>query len=70
MAFCFVNLSIFATLWIMELPALDYQNSFVFMHETGNSFPGASPHEEHNVKTSAFYVHVQHEICMLPQPTN
>ena len=33
-------------------------------------FPAASPHKEHGVKTSASDVHVQHEIWMLPQPTN
>ena len=34
------------------------------------SCPGASAHEEHDVKTSASDVHVQHKIWMLPKPTN
>ena len=62
--------ALFAIMWSMEWPAPDYQNSLVFMNETGFFFPGASPHEEHDVKTSASDVHVQHKIWMLPRPTN
>ena len=34
------------------------------------SCPGDSPYEEHDVKSSASDVNVQHKIWMLPQPTN
>ena len=52
----------FAILRSMECPASDYQNSLVFMSETGIFFPGASPHEEHDMKMSAPDIHVQHKI--------
>ena len=66
-------LSIFAIIAILrrlEWPALDYQNYLVFKNETGKNFLGASPHEEHDTKTSESDVHVQHKTWMLPQPTN
>ena len=44
--------------------------NLAFINETGIFFPGTSPHEEHDVKTSASDVHAQHKIWMLPQPTN
>ena len=56
---------IFAILRNRNWPNLYYQNSFVFMNETGKSFPGASPHEEHDVKTSVSDLHAQHKIWML-----
>ena len=40
------------------------------MNETEKKFTVASTHEEHDVKTPASDVHVQHKIWMLPQPTN
>ena len=60
----------FAILRSMEWTAPDYQNSLVFMNETGKHFLCASPNEEHDMKNSASDVHVQHKILMIPQPTN
>ena len=50
--------AIFAILRSMEYPTPDYHKPLVFMNETGKSYPGASPHEEHIVKTSESDVHV------------
>ena len=37
-----------------------------FYEKKQKKIPGASPHEEHGVKTSASNVHVQQKIWMLP----
>ena len=55
----------------MDWPSTEYQKYLVFMNNTGyKGFPGATPHEEHDVKTSASDVHVQYKIWMLPLPTD
>ena len=61
---------VFAILRSREWPVPDYQNSLFLLMKQEKLFPGASPHEEHDVNTSASDKRVQHKIWMLPQPTN
>ena len=70
-AFCFVGFCKFrdSAEYGVARARLSELSCFYEWNQT-KSFPGAYPHEEHDVKMSASDVHVQNKIWMLPQPTN